>query len=74
MALPEAYDPASIALRVIGARKLPLHDEAVALEVLVVLLYLSVPKNFDVLFYSPMETSEVTVRELRARTVHTYDI
>jgi hypothetical protein len=32
MALPGAYAPASIALRVIGARKSPLHVRAVVLE------------------------------------------
>jgi hypothetical protein len=32
VALPGAYAPASIALRVIGARKPPLHDKAVVLE------------------------------------------
>jgi hypothetical protein len=32
VALPGAYAPASIALRVIGAHKLPLHDTAVVLE------------------------------------------
>jgi hypothetical protein len=32
MALPGAYAPASIALRVTGARKPPLHDKAVVLK------------------------------------------
>jgi hypothetical protein len=32
MALSGAYAPANIALRVIGARKPPLHDKAVVLE------------------------------------------
>jgi hypothetical protein len=32
VALPGAYAPASIALRVTGALKLPLHDKAVVLE------------------------------------------
>jgi hypothetical protein len=32
MALPTAYSPVSIALRVIGARKPHLHDKAVDLE------------------------------------------
>jgi hypothetical protein len=32
LAVPEVYAPAIIALRVIGARKLPLHDKAVVLE------------------------------------------
>lgn len=52
-------------------------------RVLVMLLRLNVSKKFDFLFYSPMKTSgflphaffhltagEVTVRELRAQTVH----
>jgi hypothetical protein len=30
--LPEAFPPASMALRVIGARKPPLHDKAVFLQ------------------------------------------
>jgi hypothetical protein len=32
MALPGAYDPASIALRVIGAHETALYDKAVVLE------------------------------------------
>jgi hypothetical protein len=32
MALPESYAPASIALRVIGGRKPPLHNKAVVRE------------------------------------------
>jgi hypothetical protein len=32
VALPAAYAPASIAPRVIGARRLPLHDKVVVLE------------------------------------------
>lgn len=31
-ALPQAYSPASIAFRLTGARKYPLHDKAVVLE------------------------------------------
>jgi hypothetical protein len=32
VALPGAYAPASIALRIIGAHEPPLHDKAVVLE------------------------------------------
>jgi hypothetical protein len=39
VALPGAYAPSSIAFRVIAARKLPLHDNAVVLEVEVIHYY-----------------------------------
>jgi hypothetical protein len=52
VALPGAYAPANIALRVIGARKHPFHDKAVVLEgkSCAVMAEVDMFKKFDFLF------------------------